>query len=591
MTRAGIFIGVDQTGNLQKLHDAAAGATRMHEWALGQGMADKERAILITDAGGQKVRADDIYEAVTSLLDGAGVDQLIVYFAGHGVTINRRERWLLTDAPRNASAAVNVTGSAEAARLCGARHVVFISDACRVAPDGIQAQNVQGIEIFPNESTSDRSRPVDQFFACVVGSTAAEIKDPAVAASGFSALYTDALLDGLKGLHAEILDGPSEENDTALYVKPPKLEQYLEREVPARVMKRGLAAKVNQNPDAILTVHPYWLSRIDKLPSSQRRIRVTRSARVTAPPVETARTLTDDMVQSVIAGRTSLRQELERMTAAGVPSVAPVVQTAQEVAAPFGPDHMETKCGIKVRGARVTGAWCTRAKCWIGDLRDLVWVDDALPEPAATVLVTFEDQTGALVPAIKDFIAALTFEDGELVDVSYEISQNTWRWEIPEYRQRAAEVRDLRAVAAAASRHGRFRLDDDTAMKIAKRMQISKGVDPTLAVYAAYAYHDVQANERITDMSRYLREDLGITLFDVALLARNLVDRKISAADRVVPFLPLLGQGWALLGAHRVRLPDQVQGIQTTVRDSLWSLYDERGCELLKQVIDAREVL
>jgi len=207
------------------------------------------------------------------------------------------------------------------------------------------------------------------------------------------------------------------------------------------------------------------------------------------------------------------------------------------------------------------------------------------------VLVTFDGHTGALVPAIKDFIAALTFEDGELVDVSYEISQNTWRWEIPEYRQRAAEVRDLRAVAAAASRHGRFRLDDDTAMKIAKRMQISKGVDPTLAVYAAYAYHDLQANERITDMSRYLREDLGITLFDVALLARNLVDRKISAADRVVPFLPLLGQGWALLGAHRVRLPDQVQGIQTTVRDSLWSLYDERGCELLKQVIDAREVL
>ena len=336
MIRAGIFIGVDQTGNLQKLHDAAAGARRMHEWALGQGMADKERAILITDAGGQKVRADDIYEAVTSLLDGAGVDQLIVYFAGHGITINRRERWLLTDAPRNPSAAINVTGSAEAARLCGARHVVFISDACRVAPEGIQAQNVQGIEIFPNEGTSERSRPVDQFFACLVGSTAAEIKDPAVAAGSFSALYTDALLDGLKGLHAEILDGPSEENDTALYVKPPKLEQYLEREVPARVMKRGLAAKVNQNPDAILTVHPYWLSRIDKVPSSSRGIRVTRSARITrsarvAAPVETAKTLTDDMVQSVIAGRASLGQELERMTTAGVPGVAPVVQTAQEL--------------------------------------------------------------------------------------------------------------------------------------------------------------------------------------------------------------------------------------------------------------------
>ena len=294
MIRAGIFIGVDQTGNLQKLHDAASGARRMREWALGQDFAEA-RAILMTDAGGQKVRADDIYEAVTTLLDGAGVDQLIVYFAGHGVRINKHERWLLTDAPRNPNAAVNVTGSAEAARVCGARHVVFISDACRVAPEGIQAQNVQGIEIFPNEGTSERSRPVDQFFACLVGSTAAEIKDPAAAAGGFSALYTDALLDGLKGLDAAILEGPADENDSALYVKPPKLEQYLEREIPERVQRRNLTGRVNQNPDAILTVHPHWLARIDKVPAPLRRIRSTRRARV-APPAQTARNLTDERV-------------------------------------------------------------------------------------------------------------------------------------------------------------------------------------------------------------------------------------------------------------------------------------------------------
>ena len=589
MIRAGIFIGVDQTGNLQKLHDAASGASRMREWALGQGFTEA-RAILMTDADGQKVRADDIYEAVTRLLDGAGVDQLIVYFAGHGVTINRRERWLLTDAPRNPSAAVNVTGSAEAARWCGARHVIFISDACRVTPEGIQAQNVQGIEIFPNEGTSDRSRPVDQFFACLVGSTAAEIKDPAAAAGGFSALYTDALLDGLKGLDAEILEGPTEENDSALYVKPPKLEQYLEREIPERVLRRNLTGRVNQNPDAILTVHPYWLARIDKVPAPLRRIRSTRSAQV-APPMRTARTLTDEMVQAVIAGGHDLSGELARVRASRVANVEAVVQTAEEVAAPFGPDHLESECGIKVRGATVTGAYCARAGCRIGERRDLVWVN-LHPERGASVLVTFDNKTGALVPAIKDFIAALTFEDGELVDVSYEVSQNTARWRgFSEYPQRMGEVRGLRAVIAAASRHGRFRLDDEGAMAIARRMQLSKGVDPTLAVYAAYAFHDLQANERIREMSKYLREDLGIALFDVELLARNLIDRQLGTNDGVVPFLPLLGQGWALLGAHRVRLPDRLRGIQTSVRDSLWSLYDQRGCELLMQAIEAREVL
>ena len=589
MIRAGIFIGVDQTGNLQKLHDAASGASRMREWALSQGFTEA-RAILITDAGGQKVRAENIYEAVTALLDGAGVDQLIVYFAGHGVTINRRERWLLTDAPRNPSAAVNVTGSAEAARWCGARHVIFISDACRVPPEGIQAQNVQGIEIFPNEGTSDRSRPVDQFFACLVGSTAAEIKDPAAAAGGFSALYTDALLDGLKGLDAEILEGPTEENDSALYVRPPKLEQYLEREIPARVLRRNLTGRVNQNPDAILTVHPYWLARIDKAPAPLRRIRSTRSARVT-PPVQTARTVTDEMVRAVIAGGRDLSGELARMKASRLADVEAVVQTAEEVAAPFGPDHLESECGIKVRGAAVAGAYCARAGCRIGERGDLVWVD-LHPERAASVLITFDNKTGALVPAIKDFIAALTFEAGELVDLSYEVSQNTARWRaFSEYPRQMNEVRGLHAVIAAASRHSRFRLDDEGAMAIARRMQLGKGVDPTLAVSAAYAFHDLQANERIREMSKDLQGDLGIALFDVELLARNLIDRQLGPSDGGVPFLPLCGQGWALLGAHRVRLPDRLRGIQTTVRDSLWSLYDERGCELLMQAIEAREVL
>ena len=44
MARAGVFIGVDQTGRLQRLHDAAAGAQRMHAWALAQGMADGDIA-------------------------------------------------------------------------------------------------------------------------------------------------------------------------------------------------------------------------------------------------------------------------------------------------------------------------------------------------------------------------------------------------------------------------------------------------------------------------------------------------------------------------------------------------------------------
>ncbi len=36
MVRSGVFVGVNKTGNLQKLNDAAAGAQRMHAWALSR---------------------------------------------------------------------------------------------------------------------------------------------------------------------------------------------------------------------------------------------------------------------------------------------------------------------------------------------------------------------------------------------------------------------------------------------------------------------------------------------------------------------------------------------------------------------------
>ena len=99
--------------------------------------------------------------------------------------------------------AVNLLGSVEAARRSGVGHVVFISDACRVAPEGIQAQNVFGVDIFPNDGAG-RTKPVDQFFACLPGLVATEIKDPAAAANGYRALYTSALVEALSGDRPEV---------------------------------------------------------------------------------------------------------------------------------------------------------------------------------------------------------------------------------------------------------------------------------------------------------------------------------------------------------------------------------------------------
>jgi hypothetical protein len=589
MVRAGIFIGVDKSGDLQKLNDAAAGAKRMHEWALEQGMADRTHAKLITDAGGQKVQPDQITDAVHKVCSGAGVDQLIVYFAGHGINLQHSDRWLLTEVPARPYAAVNVLGSVELARTCGIPHVVMISDACRVAPEGIQNQNIQGIEIFPNTGSGERMNPVDQFVACYLGRTAAEVKNPALDAANYSALYTDALLDALLGTRPEILE-PGEASDTAKYVKLWALKVYLETEVPRRVKVLKLEKKVNQNPDAIITSRTGWLARIEAAIAATRGGGVSRGP--TPPPFSpplSLRTVSRAVTASASEGnRENIERTLQEAVAAGVAGAKQFAGTLEHITQPFGPDHFESQCGIKVRGARITTFLAPLATgSLLGNDGNLLRID-RLEGPGVSVLLRLENRTGCVVPVIQGFLSALTFDQGELVDVAYEPSDNTGRWGL--YKNRASEVRALRAVAATASRLGRFRLDVSDAEKVARQMQYAKGIDPTLAVYAAYAYHDLQLVDHIREMSKYLAADVGVTFFDLELLGRRLVGTSIGRSQNVLPFMPLLSQGWSLLRAHRVKLHPALDGIEQSLRDSLWTQFDERGSQRIESAMLSGEV-
>nr|WP_232005955.1 caspase family protein [Mycobacterium sp. 852013-50091_SCH5140682] len=591
MGRGGVFIGVDQTGGLQRLNDAAKGAERMHAWAVQQGMVDGTQAKLITDAAGI-VTPDQIFDAIDAITGGAGVEQLIVYFAGHGVNISRGEKWLLSRAPDNPNAAVDLAETIEFARYGDVQHVVFISDACRVAPEGIQAQSVKGSCVFPNtEPDGAQSKPVDVFYACGLGRTAAEIKDPAVAAGNYSALYTNAMLDALDGTRPDVLEPGETPGDTFHYVRPDGLQQYLLSELTQRVRALGLLGRVNQNPDAIIASRHQWLARLTAPPPA------AGGPPIPPPPtplLPTLGSLTADLVRSAVATHldvadvVSLPDQLDLTRDAPVPGATDLVLTAERIAEPFGPKVFETECGIKVRGARMVDAFATRAELDMIAPDGQVLRINGIDGPAASVLVTFERGDGALVPCMPGFITGLTFDDGELVDIACEPCETNWRWS--QYAQRADEIRSLRGVASSSAQHGRFRLDRDDAPDLARQMQYAKGIDPTIAVYAAYAYYDLQTVGRIDEMSNALRGDLGVSIFDVELLARKLVGRHVTINVPVVPFVPLLSQGWHLLNAHGIRLHPALDGIERTMRDSLWSLFGREGVGQLRNALQRKDV-
>jgi hypothetical protein len=121
-------------------------------------------------------------------------------------------------------------------------------------------------------------------------------------------------------------------------------------------------------------------------------------------------------------------------------------------------------------------------------------------------------------------------------------------------------------------------------------MQWAKGVDPALALYAAYAYRDLQQLDRLREMSSYLRNDLGCSLFDVAMLGRELRGKTINRLADVVPFVPMLAQGWDLVDAAGVRLHPKLDGIRSCVSESLWSLFGRDGVALLRDTLKSGEV-
>lgn len=595
MNRAAILIGVNKTGNLPVLNDAVGGAKRMAQWALAQGIPEEQVYTLTDEQGPVEIGA--VKRVVRKLVEVGNIDQLIIYFAGHGVNIRYGEYWLLSGAPVDSQAAVNVEGSIVLARQAGIPHVVMISDACRTSAEGIQAQFVSGSEIFPNDPVGGPEQAVDIFFASTLGKPSLEVQNPNDSANAYEALYTGVLLNELQGNNPTIVEQTCVDGDAIYVIHPRPLKKALQEEVTRRLIEFGLHAKVSQVPDARITSDiDAWLARVSEPAIVQTRTRSfgvtwgnTRPEARSMASLATLHTVSDNLLNEALGlGATYPKPVQTSNDNSLVIDGVELARGAQLGASTFGPTHFETHCGFKIRGAAVAKAMSGFAQTQILDSTgELVRVGN-VEGPAASTLLVLRDGSSVILPAVEGFIAGLTFEEGELADVSYEPSDNTPLWQ--EYQLRRKELSTLRGVIASAARLGVFKLDGNNALELARRMQYSKSVDPSLALYAAYAYHDLQRRDLIGEMTNYLRGQLNMAFFDLGLLGGYLESNNRSADAGFSPCFPLLAQGWALLSAYRVSLPAELQGIQRYLMPSLWTQFTPEGTAILQQLMHSRVI-
>lgn len=595
--RAVVLIGVQKAKQLPELRAVWEGVAGMEQWALSQGV-EPSLIVKITDEE-EEVFPRRIKKPIKELVDRNDLEQLIVYFSGHGVIKGFNEFWMLTDGLEDSNASVNVTLSVELARRCSIPHVVFISDACRTAVDTIQTQRIVGNEIFPiAQSGGGEEKAVDQFYATVLGAPALEIED---SGSGqYQAVYTAALLEALQGQHAAALE---KDEDGVSLIRPRPLKKFLKTYLPSLVFQQLGASGASQKPDARITSEPeVWLSAVDLpdetdtgleslVPSDEDDLETLESAFF--PANATSRALEADGVD--------LHDFLEMPVGSEVPGGRPDLAVFAEnnkrfseevarTAEPFGPLSLDSQTGFKLRGATVES--CQAAYAGVEILNDGRLGDGQLvrcetpPNRVASVLLTLTSGKGVLIPAIAEFLATLTFDNDALVDVAYEPSQGSSRWDM--YESRATELRQLRAVVASSTRLGMFELEGPDAENLARRMQVSKGIDPSLALYAAHAYRDQGNRRRIEQMADYMQGDLDFVPFDIALLAGRLTS---NSHHNVVPCLPMLSQSWAVLPAYDVKFPDGLANISRHVMpQSLWTVFDATGVELISRAMQEGKI-
>ena len=609
---AAVVIGVNKTGGFDELESAANGAKDVASWLEKEGFAVE----CLTDIDGVPVTSQAVSKAIGKFATSpAKYDFLLVYFSGHGQWHTRSDHWLLSGAPESTTEAVNLEGAMYVAKRCGIPNIVFVSDACRTIPKSAADNLVNGIDAFPNHA-GPMTAKIDFFKATSEARPAYEIPIKGTVQSALTwairSAFTDPEPKTVKQLSDEgetISVVPNRLLETVLQERVDKLlngidgrpTQRLETSVPsedhiyiAKVEKDGpppatTAGPTGPPPSSKPTTRgvrkPGLLGRLSKmfkalLPTSVKSESLTRPLTSSAGR-EAAKEISERLRGNITTP--NFLSDIERDEAGALIPAAGIR------------DRFETQTGFIISGARV-------AEAVVASLTDggveilsekLVEGSQALrvypSRPAHSVAVRLKDGRCVVLAALQGYLGYAVFDKNGLKNVNYVPSSNNQQlWDT--YNKHRAEIDRLRALVAVAVEHNTFRIRSvDEGYKLADRVRVEKALDPTLGLYACYAYAQAGMEAQIRDVRGFMRQDLQqVDLFDVQMLSNDL-----NGPDPLIlraPFCPMLTQGWNFLRPSNIELPSVLMKASASLSDSLWSTFKGKGARAVFETVKSGEL-
>jgi hypothetical protein len=559
MKKCAILIGINKTYELPPLSSPQENAKKMNDWAVKQGF---ETTLFIDDKG--PINHSEILNAVDSYVKAFDYEQMIIYFSGHGYLAGPgQEVWTLSDAMANRSQTIGLLESMIFSRFTTLKNVVFISDACRTPPNTISFAGNGGQSIFKTNSAPASVMKVDVFYASLPASPSYEI----LSSSGtYESLYTECLLEGLNGAVPNIITTLPVGTKATNVVFSYELNEYLQVAVPKRLIDLG-SFKEQQPSGDITSRDPIFLSEI-------KGYEPDRSSHA-RPPEKPDEDGSDLGLPRSFVKKPAVRKEIDR-------NIADIMDSLSDSNILPG---MDANTGLKITGVIPEKIWTDGGEQEIAKdrLSSGIFFESTM-ERSSTVLIQLSDGTGIPFTLIKGYHANAVFRNERLININY--IPSPFNYKRFDYVRLEQEIKKQKAEIIAAAQFGVFAPSEQKLSLFANYIRRYKAMDPTLGLFAAYAYALSGDFKQVKSVYSHMAREEEQILFDVTLL--NEFTRLGGRDIGIIPqkndkaFLPLLTQGWSYMNLSS---DDNLFELSTTLIPGLWTSFNKKGVEILNVLL------
>lgn len=569
MTKHAILIGVNQIPGMPYLASPCSYAIKMKEWAEQQGYITALFADEPEDAptaGG--CSRSEILKTIRDLT-ATGTDQLVIYFAGHGVERAPGEDiWLLPGYADDPSESISIFACQPLAHRSGIRHVVFISDACRSPTSDRNVQHITPGVIFPILDKEYRT-DIDVFYSTHPGANSIDVRDDE---NNYKSIYSDNLLKCLKGDVKEVIRPIRRVEDPFPAVLSYELNDYLKIKVAEEIER--VTGKKQFPTGTVSSSDPLFLSRIEQHGFVESIAETGITFPVEFPSVQRdTKSVSDKLNFYVRSKGIGAKREQNR-----------VFREFKRDYEFFTSDalfkHGET--GLFISGLANPTVYGRR------DQDYNLFIGRNFTVPQAVGFDAADRRRNALyfvgnlgrkrfypITVLPGFFTQVVFAKNEVLTVNYFPTGHNSRADASYY---AAEVSERKANIIMAAKKGIFQGADELNFDGGYYRKY-KHLEPTLGLFAAYAYFQNGDFEGVRSLYNYLLWSDQYILGDIEMLKRlSSRDHNIVANEEIA--IPLLTQGWSYLNLlERNRQNDLVKYLQP----GLWTSFDRDGFEYFEQ--------